>query len=115
MTDRSLKSQLELAFCMKMAAWFAANNVQFTWQQDVNTGHTDFVLPKTKTIIEVKISGELHTLMQAMGQLLFYKHTLKDYHITIGLPAGTVPDEAATPVLTKYLVKFFDTNPIGGL
>ena len=103
MTFQGEHTKLEIDLCNKMMAYFDANHVEYKWQKATPYGVLDFYLPASKQIIEVKDSAEIHYMMSALGQLMFYKTTLPYSHMFI----ATVDDIPADilAVLKKYRVR----------
>ena len=90
-------------------AHFDSLGIKYTWQLPSGDGFTDFTLPDKKYIIECKEDAEIHHIMSALGQLLFYKAApqFKGYHTYV---ASEPPATAFAQILKKYSVKIFDMS-----
>jgi hypothetical protein len=109
-------TKLEIDMCHRMMAHFDSLGIKYTWQLDCGNGITDFTLPDKKYIIECKEDAEMHRIMSALGQLLFYKLSplFKGYHTYV---ASEPPATAFAQILKKYSVKIFDMSwdpPVAG-
>ena len=102
-------TKLEIDMCHRMMAHFDSLGIKYTWQLDCGNGITDFTLPEKKYIIECKEDAEMHRVMSALGQLLFYKLSpfLKGYHTYV---ASEPPATDFEQILKKYNVKIFDMS-----
>ena len=101
--DLKYHTKLEIDMCHRMMAHFDSLGVTFEWQLEVLTGIIDFHLPATNQIIECKDNNEIHKMMSALGQLLFYHVSIPGSHLFVA--SEPMPDPKAMSVFKKHGVK----------